>query len=394
MQSFRSQIWAVALYGFDSIVLLARRIFPAHLPNKVNGRPRIVMIRPDALGDVILWSSAFTILQELYPRSTYQWVWVGNPAWFDLVDLFGVFEEKIRVDPTRFRSLSGLLYRAATLWQIARAKADLVLHPVRSREFTVGDALARAFNSPVKVASSGDTVNSAGWRLGLADRAYSDLLSWTGPSHELEFTKRFLNHLGRNRISARKDTEFAPDLRPLLDRTHPAIDLAGRDYFVVLPGAGWTGREWGILNFLEAALQIQNSKGWLCIWAGSSVDKERHSSIVAKHGGMNNLNLMGKTSLPELLELIGGARMILTNETGSAHLGAACSIPTVAVTGGGHFGRFAPWGTIRAVHHKLPCYGCDWNCIYPPKKGQPVPCIVGVQIEQVLESVENFFSPV
>ncbi len=389
MRRFRSQLWALALYGFDSFILLARRIFPARLADGLSGRRRIVMIRPDALGDLVLWSSAFKILQELYPKSDYQWVWVGNPAWFELVDLFELFEEKIEVFPARFRAPLGLLYRAATLWRLGGVRADRVLHPVRSRDFVVGDALARAFNSPIKVTSKGDTVNSAGWLLRLADRSYSDLVAWTPPSHELQFTMRFLDHLGHRKNLDTQETNLAPDLRPFLGRIPATTGLEGKDYFVVLPGAGWSGREWGMTNFLEAASQIQIRKGWHCVWAGSSVDQERFSPAVAKHEGMENLNLMGRTSLPSLLELIGGAKLILTNETGSAHLGAACRIPTVAVTGGGHFGRFAPWGTIQAVHHKLPCFGCDWNCIYARKKNKPVPCIADIEIEQILKAIDG-----
>jgi ADP-heptose:LPS heptosyltransferase len=62
---------------------------------------------------------------------------------------------------------------------------------------------------------------------------------------------------------------------------------------------------------------------------------------------------------------IAGARLVLTAESAAAHLATAFDKPAVILTGGGHFGWFAPWGENRRqrwVHHPLDCYGCNWDC--------------------------------
>ena len=41
--------------------------------------------------------------------------------------------------------------------------------------------------------------------------------------------------------------------------------------------------------------------------------------------------------------------------------------PAVVILGGGHHGFFAPWGesqTFRWLTNRLPCYGCNWECIH------------------------------
>ena len=41
--------------------------------------------------------------------------------------------------------------------------------------------------------------------------------------------------------------------------------------------------------------------------------------------------------------------------------------PTIGIMGGGHYGRFYPWGNPainRVVDHKMDCYWCHWQCKY------------------------------
>src|SRR5262249_35483629 len=108
-------------------------------------------------------------------------------------------------------------------------------------------------------------------------------------------------------------------------------------------------------------------------------------------------NRIGRTSLFELAALIARARLVVSNDTASAHLGAAVGTPVVCVLGGGHFGRFFPYpDAFRApgalplpVWQPMDCYGCDWDCIYPVARGMPRPCIEGVSIDAVWKAIER-----
>ncbi len=155
-----------------------------------------------------------------------------------------------------------------------------------------------------------------------------------------------------------------------------------------MPGAGWERREWGVERFIEASDRIQQQKGWLAVWAGSEAEEKRFSHLVQK-SRVRSHDRMGKTSVLELLGLIAGAEMVLCNETGGAHLAAACSVPSLVITGGGHFERFAPWGAMRVLAKRMPCFGCNWHCIYPFTKRKPVPCIDGIELEQVVQAVHE-----
>ncbi len=47
--------------------------------------------------------------------------------------------------------------------------------------------------------------------------------------------------------------------------------------------------------------------------------------------------------MPELLNWVGGAQAIVTNDTMAAHLGASCSRPTIIVANGVNYARFTEY---------------------------------------------------
>ena len=96
-----------------------------------------------------------------------------------------------------------------------------------------------------------------------------------------------------------------------------------------------------------------------------------------------------------MLDVIGNARLLVTNETGTVHLGAAVGTPTVCVLGGGHFGRFFPYpsglmpDTAQAIYCPMECYGCNWSCIFQVPKNEAVPCIQSISVEAVWQAASN-----
>lgn len=89
----------------------------------------------------------------------------------------------------------------------------------------------------------------------------------------------------------------------------------------------------------------------------------------------NLINLTGKTTLENALNLIANASLLIGNETGPVHIASLWSIPTIMFYGGGHFGRLLPEKAILASR-PMPCYYCNWNCSHPDRnKTLAYPCI-------------------
>ena len=61
-----------------------------------------------------------------------------------------------------------------------------------------------------------------------------------------------------------------------------------------------------------------------------------------------------------------------------------------------HFGRFFTYtkcpghsNKLEVVFQEMPCYGCNWKCIYKIKKGDPTPCISNIKVDEVWNKVKT-----
>ena len=59
--------------------------------------------------------------------------------------------------------------------------------------------------------------------------------------------------------------------------------------------------------------------------------------------------VLNDLTLTELTDVLGRASLLLCNDSGPAHLAAACERPVIAMFGPTHTGWFRPWG----VHHRI-----------------------------------------
>lgn len=70
----------------------------------------------------------------------------------------------------------------------------------------------------------------------------------------------------------------------------------------------------------------------------------------------------------DLRNALRRSRLVLSAETGTAHLATALDAPLVAFLGGGHVGWFAPWtrsGRQQWLTNSVACRGCRWHCSQP-----------------------------
>lgn len=83
---------------------------------------------------------------------------------------------------------------------------------------------------------------------------------------------------------------------------------------------------------------------------------------------LRRIEIISRLSPPDFVRYLSEARAIATVDSAAAHIATALDKPATIVVGGGHFGRFSPWGDgIRQNwgSHKLDCFDCDWTCRHP-----------------------------
>mgnify|MGYP003349410840 CR=1 FL=1 len=175
--------------------------------------------------------------------------------------------------------------------------------------------------------------------------------------------------------------------------------LEEKPYVVIAPTASWRGREWPLSNFIEVGKRIVNY-GYKVVVIGEINDEERLADLV-DNLNINAINLIGKTTLPDLVEILRKASVVVANESAPLHIAASLDKNIVSIVGGGHFGRFVPYqfsATSKinklplVIFEKMDCFGCNWKCIYERKSKEPVKCIKDISIDKVWNQVSGLLA--
>ena len=141
--------------------------------------------------------------------------------------------------------------------------------------------------------------------------------------------------------------------------TLAALGLSGVTRAVALcPGAEYgPAKRWPPSYFAELArtLTHEGDAVWLI---GSAKDAEVAEDIVRLSGGAC-LNLCGKTSLDQAIELLASVRLAVTNDSGLMHVAAAVDTPLIAIYGSStpeHTPPMSPHASILKLD--IPCSPC------------------------------------
>ena len=379
--------WLLVLLPFDRAACRVRRPLRAE-----SAKVKVLILRPDALGDLVLWLDAAEALRALYPPDEYEITLLVNQNWQPLAETLPWFDAVWGMDRRRFATRP--LYRYGYLKKVRQAGFDVVLNTVFVRDFLWSDPVVRVSGAPVRVGYHGDFSIITPALMTFADRWYTRIVrSRAGEVTELERNADFVRALGAG--GYRAGVSRLPLTAPL-----PAGFPSGA-YFLLVPGAGKDYRQWPAAGFAEIARRLCRERGWTGVVVGTAADAALGAQIIAAAGAEAPVeNWAGRTTLAEIARVAAGAALVVSNETSTVHVAAAVGTPAVSVTGGGHFGRYVPYRPETPVRqplpvtasHPMPCFGCNWQCIYPVPPGTPTPCIARITVEAVWSAVQEALS--
>lgn len=323
----------------------------------------ILIIRPDAIGDFILWLPYASSLRERFPRSDFEITLVANKLWADWSRELLDFDEILEIDRKKLKG--SLSYRYHFASKLLRS-FEQVLYPCYSKEWD-GVFISMIPFSSQKKAWKGDAANISPALEKLTNYFFDKLLDGIGPTTQ-ELSKNNLFH----------DLISQPNYC-LPTKKYRIIDSK---YVVFGPGAGSEGRRWPIERFLALAEYIHHQFKLEIILCGGPNESE----LAKAFEGLSFIhNYIGRTNLSELAGIIEQSELVVTNETSLAHLANLVERPSLCFLGGGHFGRFMPLASPHkqiCIFEKMSCYNCDWKCIQSHIEGEAYPCIANLSLEQ------------
>lgn len=158
----------------------------------------------------------------------------------------------------------------------------------------------------------------------------------------------------------------------------------GKKKIVIHMGAGYPSKRWRAANFAELVKRILDRGLGIPLLIGSVEEKKLFEPYQRSLSGV--MNLIGCTSLTELMGLLKEADLFIGNDSGPAHLASALGCKQVVIfSGTNDFRQWAPWSSFsRIINHPVPCSPCEEKIC--PLSRQI--CLEEISVEDVMQEVE------
>lgn len=150
------------------------------------------------------------------------------------------------------------------------------------------------------------------------------------------------------------------------------------------PGAEYgPAKCWPPGHFADLAATMA-SRGWHVVICGSPKEAALGAEI-ADQAGPQCVNLAGRTTLDEVVEVLSLASSVVSNDSGLMHVATALDRPVVALFGSSDPDHTPPLGPrTRVLTLRLPCAPCFRR--HCPEKH--LRCLTDISVERVLEQID------
>lgn len=315
---------------------------------------KILLLKPSSLGDVVQAVAVLRLLKKHWPASEIYW-WLAA----DLVPL-------LEGDP----DLSGIIrferQRWAAPWRWHEVFHSLRL--MRQQRFDLVIDLQGLARSGLFawLAQGAFTIGLDDPREGAAlfyDRIVPRPSAFT---HAVDWYLEVLRDL---RVPVHHDFVWWPPHAAAAQAVQAKWRPAGARWLALGPGARWPNKRWPVEHFVALVRRLAADRPDLrFVILGGPGDGELGRAI-APGAPQRCLDLTGQTSLPEMIEWIRLAELMITNDTGPMHVAAALGTPVVALFGPTEPRRTGPYGQLRQVFQaKLSCVPClKASCANPDR---------------------------
>lgn len=334
---------------------------------------RILAVRLDNFGDVLMTTPALAAIRAHRPAAHLA-LWC-SPSGADVAWATGLLDEVLPFKAPWMKHEQPDLLHAGVARLRQQAFDGAVIFTTCTQSALPAAMACMMAGIPLRLAH-------------VREQPYSLLTHWVpdtddvsaAPRHEVQRQLDLVSSLGwlpphdrmRFETNEHHDSQVLAHLR--------ACGLPeGRPYVVMHPGATAPSRRYPAERFGAVADGLWQARGVRTVFTGVESDREMIDRARARMKSPS-IDLSGQLGMGELGSVIAHASLLVSNNTGPAHLAAALSTPVVelyALTNPQH----TPWkSTARVLSHDVPCRNC-LQSVCPQGHNA---CLTGIEAEQVL----------
>ncbi|MFH1641253.1 MAG: lipopolysaccharide heptosyltransferase II [Candidatus Omnitrophota bacterium] len=364
------------LIKVEDVVRAVKEILTDRRPSTVDRRPhfkRILIVRTDRIGDVLLSTPVIKALRDSYPDvfismmvSPYtKDITEGNPYLDEVI----IYDKKMR-HRGWFSSFKFAL-------ALKKKKFDLavILHPTnRVHIVTFFAGIPKRIGYDRKFSFL------------LTDRIKHD--KQFGEKHELEYCLDLVRVLG---IETKDKNLFIP-INPTSEKW--VEELLGKEgvetkdiLLAIHSGASCPSKIWPNERFSEVADRLSDKYGFkVLLIAGPKDIAITEKVLKAMHSPA--INLAGKVSVSQLASVLKRTRLLISNDSGPVHIASAVGTPVISIFGRNQKGLSPKrWGPVgpkdRVLHKEVGCIKC---IAHDCTKG--FACLKAITVSDVIDAAD------
>jgi heptosyltransferase-2 len=349
------------------------------LPNKLEGikcdncsyyEPvgfKILIIKLDAVGDVLRTTSILHALKKKYPSSHITWLTRSDAKelfnWNNLVDTVLLFED---MDTTA---------------RLTSEHFDLLIHPDAS---PVSSALASASNSKVKKGFLLDTK-------GKITPANESAIEWLEMGAFDEYKKRntktyqqILHEIAELEYDKGEIIlNLSEDEMSLREKLFESYGLQKYKFIIGLnTGASkrWRLKQWRFEGFRELIKKLKSYEDLAVLLYGGPSEKERNNSL--KNEFANVVDTGSDNSLREFFVKLDLSQLIITGDTLALHAATALKKHVICLFGPTSSNEIESYGRIIKIIPDMDCLVC-----YKPECDFVPNCMDNISADQILNKI-------
>ena len=167
-----------------------------------------------------------------------------------------------------------------------------------------------------------------------------------------------------NRLVAEEVLQRKVSDEEILPTLTPPREVSAKNYWLLCPFSSTTSKDYPAEAWARALklLDHERAEAPIQLAAGpSQADRLQEFARTLQSAGITNIHLAPPVPLPDFLQSIAEARLVLTVDTAAAHMACALDTAAVIVSAGQHPGVYAPYSKNGRQKWLLPPPGLSKN---------------------------------
>lgn len=329
----------------------------------------ICVIKPSAFGDIVQSLPVLSTLRSRFPQARL--AWVVKRQWAELIEGHRDLDELIAFDPS-----AGFAAWRSFLRDLRSRQFDLVLD--LQGLFRTG-VMTWATRAPIRVGL--ETAREG------ANLACNCVLPGT--------SKLVPAHARYRRVAEAIDpglSVFEPRL-PLRDEhvewARTQLRPLASPRVALHIGAAWPTKRWPVGKFAAVAmLAVQHFNASLVLVGGpgDARDGQALEGMLDETSRSRTVNLIGKSSLAQLMAVLANVDLMVSNDSGPMHLAAALNTPTLGIFTCTDPDRSGPGGQGHEMVSTQVICRASYRKRCPYRGSQHMACLEELDVERVWQS--------